>query len=297
MYLDPFSVSTDIQVTPVETELDRESTDQLLDEIQTILGVSLLSDELTTDTEDSIETDGDILLVTYEVIGGELENPQLESVAPEFQTLQKDEHQQQSLWETFSEMIPAEKRKMITHFGFYTDGPDDTLAYVEQMDGQPAEWGMYIDVQDGKNASIFPTIVHEYGHVMSLGVDQTNHMSDECDTLSLDEGCVDEDSYIYLFHKSFWEDLQLDWEDSVDPEDSDSVYAFYEDRSDQFVNDYAATNVVEDFAESFAYYVFQPLPSETRIREEKIAFFDQFPELITLRGEILLGLRDFLIQD
>jgi hypothetical protein len=55
------------------------------------------------------------------------------------------------------------------------------------------------------------------------------------------------------------------------------------------VDDYSTTHPAEDIAESFTYFVFGPKPTGNSIKEQKIAFFYEYPELIHLRENILSG--------
>ncbi len=73
-----------------------------------------------------------------------------------------------------------------------------------------------------------------------------------------------------------------------DPTEYDNMlYAFYQKYSDQFVDDYATTDPSEDMAETFAYFVYSPKPAGDTIRDQKILFFYDYPELIQARDQIL----------
>ncbi|MBK8027740.1 MAG: hypothetical protein IPK19_41755 [Chloroflexi bacterium] len=68
----------------------------------------------------------------------------------------------------------------------------------------------------------------------------------------------------------------------------DSAAYFFDENPDGFVSEYAATNPIEDFAESFSYFVgldddMLPVDGEASVVEAKILWFDQFPELAELR--------------
>lgn len=66
----------------------------------------------------------------------------------------------------------------------------------------------------------------------------------------------------------------------------------YTDNEDDFVNDYAATNPEEDFAESFMYFVLYDWPEEDSVYlyDKKILFFTQFPELVELADTIVANI-------
>ncbi len=53
--------------------------------------------------------------------------------------------------------------------------------------------------------------------------------------------------------------------------------------------EYAATNPVEDIAESWTEFVMRPKPIGTTIADQKEQFFYEYPELVKIRREILQG--------
>src|SRR5215208_6090610 len=67
------------------------------------------------------------------------------------------------------------------------------------------------------------------------------------------------------------------------------IYEFYTKYPDQFVTKYAATNPVEDIAESWTEFVMRPKPLGASIAEQKVLFFYEHPELVELRHNILQG--------
>ena len=150
------------------------------------------------------------------------------------------------------------------------------------------------------------TLVHELAHIVGLNADQIAF--DEavaadpentdlfeagkaaCDTLFLDEGCALPDAYIYAFHEAFWVDLEAyaaeieAIEDEAEQEEV--IAAFYEENPERFVSEYAATDIAEDFAESFAVFALQDLPPAGLERDEKVRFFEQFPDLVAIREDL-----------
>jgi len=114
------------------------------------------------------------------------------------------------------------------------------------------------------------TDIHEFGHLLSLNSDQVDPYAeeDECSTLFLDEGCANESSYIYAFYQEFWGDEESD-------------------QADDYVNDYAMSNIYEDFAESRSYFVLTARPDGRTIAEDKVRFFYDYDELVMLKADIL----------
>jgi hypothetical protein len=64
------------------------------------------------------------------------------------------------------------------------------------------------------------------------------------------------------------------------------LYDFYSIHADQFLTSYAATSPEEDVAESWAFFILAPRPEPTSIANQKILFFYDYPELVTLRQEL-----------
>jgi len=78
-----------------------------------------------------------------------------------------------------------------------------------------------------------------------------------------------------------------EWYMLVDGESEDQVYEFYQDYTDEFLTEYAATDPTEDIAESFAHFVLFDMPDQAEtIAEEKIVFFYDFPKLVSLRNTL-----------
>ena len=250
-------------------------------------------------------------LVTYQVSGDQISNPSFEKVSKKFLNLQKDNASQRAAWNLFADLIPRQDRTMVSQFMVFTDGPSNILAAVEQTQDDPSKWIVEVDEADlqDKNALVF-TLVHEYAHLLTLNADQVppdldvfnnpdniklyNKKAAACPTYFPGEGCSYQASYINVFYNRFWKSIDKEWQkiDNLsDAQDQnpyyDKLYAFYQKYQDQFVDDYAVTNPSEDMAETFAYFVLAPKPNGQSIRDQKILFFYEYPELVQLRSQIL----------
>jgi hypothetical protein len=64
----------------------------------------------------------------------------------------------------------------------------------------------------------------------------------------------------------------------------------------QFVTDYATTNVEEDIAESFAFFILESNHQSDTTRNKKVSFFKTFPELVTMRQEMRSVLAKYAIR-
>jgi hypothetical protein len=280
--------------------LTEAQTEALLAELEALVGGSFFP-EASEESPEGIAVDEETHLATYDIRGASLTNRQVEKVDAELAELRDDEETQLELWNLFRSIIPAEARGDLAQFGFFTDGVDGTLAYVVQLEEDPTRWSVNVDVQDAYDLPMLAaTLVHEYAHVASLNerqlsLDIIDNYVNGCSTLELQEGCAKEDSYLYGFYEAYWTDLYEEWESAVGWEaDEDAAYEFYESYEDLFVTDYAATSVLEDFAESFSYFVLSAKPEGGATIEDKQLFFYDYPELVKLRADILLGLKAYL---
>jgi hypothetical protein len=252
-----------------------------------------------------------ITLVTYTVNGDQIGNPQFEKAQRSLKPYQQDQTLQQSAWDLFTTLIPSNQRGQVEEYQVFTDGPDELLGAVEQMDDDPNGWMLEVDIADVPNTkNLVFTLIHEFGHLLTLNPSQVppdltvfNHPDDErlynrevnaCSFYFPGEGCSLENSYINEFFNRFWPDLYDEWQAidniSSDEKRQNRLDAFYKKYKNQFVDDYAPTSPVEDIAESWAFFILSPKPEGNSIADQKILFFYDFPELVQLRGEILQNL-------
>jgi hypothetical protein len=246
-------------------------------------------------------------LVVYTVDGDQISDPAFESVSSDLQDEQEDNTSHELVWNYFASMIPAEERTFITEYAINTDGADNTLAAVTQTQSDPALWVLEVDILDiNDTGSLTFTLVHEFGHLLTLHAEQVppsievfNNPEDEdileseksaCANYFPGEGCSTADSYINAFYDRFWVDIYDEWSAIGYEEEGDAYYeqldAFYYKYEDQFLTDYAVTTPEEDIAESFAFFVLTPQPTNDSIANQKILFFYEYPELVSLREHI-----------
>jgi hypothetical protein len=250
-------------------------------------------------------------LVTYAVSGNEISNPYYEDVKTKLKDEQQDSATHRQVWDYFTALIPADRRGVIGEYSIVTDGKDGTLAAVTQTLDDPNVWALEVDIADSSEYySLTFTIIHEFGHLLTLGPDQVppslavfNNPDDndiyldevsKCPQYFPGEGCANADSYINAYYDQFWAGLHEEWNAINLEEDEDLYYEklddFYYKYEDQFVTSYAATNPEEDMAETWAFFVLGPKPAGSTIAEEKVLFFYRYPALVKLRGQILNNL-------
>ncbi|CDK01391.1 NADH:ubiquinone oxidoreductase subunit 4 (Chain M) [Microbacterium sp. C448] len=167
------------------------------------------------------------------------------------------------------------------------DAPEsDTMAYVSRDEDDPRLWMLVANAAYADDAdTLMQTLIHEYAHVLGLNVDQVPESSGVCGTLELSEGCALPTSSIYAFQQEFW-DLYGDDSPGPDNDDPEIADAFYAEHEEDFVSDYAATNVTEDFAESFAAFVLEAEPDSDTLLAQKLDFFWNVPEYVRIRDHI-----------
>lgn len=180
---------------------------------------------------------------------------------------------------------PEFAASMITEYQTGDDPESDTLAYVASAD-DPTKWVFAANLAyDGDRDLLMVTLIHEYAHMPSLGADDTDPSAFECDTEWAGAGCLLPDSDLQRFADRFWDGYtDAPARDNVD---ADTAWDFYQAHDADFVSDYAATNVSEDFAETFATYVVEPdVDATDSVVARKFAFFDSLPEYASARERI-----------
>jgi len=140
------------------------------------------------------------------------------------------------------------------------DGDEVTLAFVSALDADGSLFQMSVNldayVEDPDEAQL--TLAHEFSHVFTSlpsQLDRTAEAEDDCTTYFNGEGCYFDDSIMYEWIETFWDDGLID---EVDPF-ADATGADGQSRCDAdpgFFGAYAASTPEEDFAESFSVYVF-----------------------------------------
>ncbi|MEM7028760.1 MAG: hypothetical protein AAF629_04140 [Chloroflexota bacterium] len=225
----------------------------------------------------------------------------------------KESHQ--AIWLFTRQILPKKVlREEVREFHVFTDGADNTLAYVSPLVDDPNLWQFAIDIEDAgspdqlsQQQDFIHTLIHEFAHIITLENDQvppdlsiTEEEREEgvpsptelaCETFFTGEGCAKEQSYINLFFDRFWGDIydelyEIDEVAETDEEYEEMLEDFYLDYQDRFVTEYASTNPGEDIAESFTFFVLKDKPDGAIIAEEKVRFFYEFDTLVEMRTQI-----------
>ncbi|OEK05278.1 hypothetical protein [Roseivirga misakiensis] len=244
-------------------------------------------DEQPVDLNDQTRNSG--LVARYAVNGNNLSLLRSGPAATGF----FNQARQNEFWDFFTNLIPVEARSVMKEMELFADTEDGTAAYVSAIDQNDLsvwEMGHNLDFVWDRNNQFVPgetayTSIHEVAHLLTLDHTQVNVTNGGCNNFFTGEGCSTAASYINQFYNNFWSDI-FEENQRIREDDFDGYYQFYQKYRSRFVSEYAATNPGEDIAESFATYVMGDPPTGTSIAAQKVRFFDDFPELVTLKNQI-----------
>lgn len=203
----------------------------------------------------------------------------------------QDDFKHQEIWNRVTQLIEAGDRPWIKQL-MIIDGGGELYGFVQQLDDNLNEWvmGLAIDAaypnqnDFDKDGEMTYTIIHEFAHVLTLNNEQLNPNSNGCSTYNPGEGCSHQNSYINQFFGNYWTSI-FGEHSQIDESDYDALDDFYQKYQDYFVTDYAATNPVEDIAESFTQFVtLNNAPSGNTVANQKVKFMYDYSELVTLRN-------------
>jgi hypothetical protein len=256
-------------------------------------------------------------LVIYKVEGDEIIEPTILYVPSEYRKYQDDTASHLRIWKFYVAIIPSELRKLVNEFVIFTDGPSgDAGAWVRPSSTNPDDWQVGFDLLDSDYPLfVADALVHETGHLLTLNTLQIPEDEDHyyfydsrtnnvlgCSQYAVYGKCSLPNSYINLFYQRFWKDVYKEWWETDQKAQDTKTFEeylnvmeqFYDDHSELFIDSYAATNVEEDMAESFSFFVLNPQPSGNSVSEQKVAFFYEFPELVEYRQQIIEGLCSYV---
>lgn len=165
-------------------------------------------------------------------------------------------------WEALAIIAPTTARADLGLFGGFSggdDGDEVTLAFVNTLDDDGTLFQMSINLAsfaDDENES-YLTVAHEFSHVFTLGTTQIDRtaLPEDCNTFDNGDGCFYNDALMAQWVDLFWTDQMLSDFDPMEEASSD----LGEPRCDlnpDFLGPYAASSPDEDFAETFAAFVF-----------------------------------------
>lgn len=191
------------------------------------------------------------------------------------------------LWQLFARVAGKDAvARYVQSFEIFDDSGNDSAASVWQS--QTAnKWHVNVNAAYANDKKdLVHTMIHEYGHILSLNNTQVvGAVNGSCPRLELSEGCTNQDSFIQTFHTKFWQrygdDVPAD-----EGKDQNEVQEFYDSNSSSFVSEYAATNFVEDWAETWATFVTKAKPSGNQVKDQKVQSMYDIPALVNERNRI-----------
>jgi len=220
----------------------------------------------------------------------------------------------QDYFNTINNTLPKDLiDKYVVSLRLFTDGKDGDLGGLNQMNESVDSWQFDLDTADVNIYSkdsieildYTHTLIHEYGHLLTLNPSQielTDDMiQDDNKGYLTSEGYALKDSYLEIFVKQFWDDeLLLEW-DNIDNKKNENkrvklLYEFYLSHRDNFVTDYAAESPEEDIAEAWTFFVLSDKPDTNTVKNQKVIFFYQFPELVAYRQKMRLNIKSIPIS-
>jgi len=192
----------------------------------------------------------------------------------------------QSLWEKLYAFLPEGAWADFSRLIVFTDGLDETLAYVYRADSAGKKWVVAVDPADAADWDWFTeTVLHEYAHYVTLNHEQVTYTDHQTAATYNEAGMVAQpDSYLDDFYQAFWADYLDDRLANMES------FNFFLRHEPDFVTPYASTDPSEDIAESFAYFILYEPAQGDAVWEQKQNFFYQYPELEQFRTETRLRL-------
>ncbi|MEZ5373010.1 MAG: hypothetical protein R2704_09770 [Microthrixaceae bacterium] len=208
----------------------------------------------------------------------------------------------QKVWDRYASLFPAASRPEIDLFvGIDQEGSNGTDGALQNSALDPDKRYLALDVSGAVEfKELTRTMIHETAHLLQFRPSalQPGTKGEFCDVYDGGEGCPKEGSYLRLWDLAFYPGV-TDGEDY--PQEESDIEARYS--PDAYVTDnYSATNPAEDMAETFAEWVLLDAPTGpsfvnndphypypvtgNRVIDQKLRFFDQFPELVALRANI-----------
>lgn len=190
----------------------------------------------------------------------------------------------QKIVDYVEKVMPEKYYKQIRYIEVAISKMEKMDAYAAQINKKNDTWILSINlprtIKDGKIIdNFYPVLVHELTHVEGLNGEQMD--ANAKNTYVAGEGTLKTDSPLNQFYKKFWEEKGKEYTEL-------GVEKTYKKYPNDFVNEYSSTNVIEDFAESYAYFVTgKPIESgdESGLAKQKFEFFKQFPKLMELKED------------
>lgn len=208
---------------------------------------------------------------------------------------------QTAIWRSVVALVPSPLLSLVKRVEFFEVKESDAATETDGWallsdDGQSFTLGLnlvnatvaFVDCDAEMRTTFELTIVHEFGHVLSFRASQMDENA--VGTLQLDEGTLKPDAYLNVFYEKFWKKAYPNH--GVNATSDDEGTRLYLKALNSFVSEYAATGPLEDFAESFAWFVSHDKPKGMTTADQKVLQFWAWPELVGFRD----GFRKTLVD-
>ncbi|MBA6155080.1 hypothetical protein H3Z83_00880 [Tenacibaculum sp. S7007] len=241
-------------------------------------------------------SEGEITL--YKVEGDNISKIKDYKVSGQDLEYQKDVAKHNQIWDLVKKIVPLNQRSKMGEFLIYNGDITGSAGFVVEIKQDLSSWKMGIAINyafEGSfnaNGELAYTIIHEFGHVLTLDNTQLDSSisSGDCKNYYPGEGCAKENSYINELHSKHWKDIWSEYEEAK--KDQSSQQKFYDKYKDRYVTQYASTNPGEDVAEVFATFVTKKeKPAGNTGAEKKILLMYNRSELVEFRDHIRKNLQ------
>ncbi len=234
-------------------------------------------------------------LVSYKVDGDQLLDPGYPPAPTKLIVYQRNGSAHHRIWDYFIGLVPADQRPHLDEFVIYSGGESGAQYSPTDNDG----WILRVNVLEATDP-IYLThaLVHEYGHYLTLNPTQQTALtgSQACPQEEL-YNCPNSASYLNQFFEAYWRPLYKEWQGMKGASNQAALNAqFYAKYQGQFVTQYAASQPIEDIAETWTAFIIHPKPTGDTIADRKVLFFYKFPELVELRYQIIKGICTYAPQ-
>ncbi len=176
------------------------------------------------------------------------------------------------LWEVVTSTTPDWVLAYVDEFMVFDanlSAPASAAVFVGEVEARDTtdahSWRLAIAPNGTAPVDLVLDVADEVGHLVSLtSAELGPGTADSCTTPWTGQGCLSDSAVLISFLDDTWSDAEVhEWNAATDLHDDAAVHkallTFYTKHAKDFVTDYAASDPMEDFAETFAYWcVFGP---------------------------------------
>ncbi|MCU1396000.1 MAG: hypothetical protein JWM34_4428 [Ilumatobacteraceae bacterium] len=195
------------------------------------------------------------------------------------------------VWGRFNQLVDATQFPAITLFVALDvkSSAEGIAGAVASIENDPTHYYVALDVSGGVSGkSLDGAMIHEFAHYLTLNPDQISLDTSgaaSCPISTFNGRCPQPGSYLGDFEAAFWAGYTDDKADATQAA-QDTRFA-----TGDFVSQYSTINPDEDIAETFLFWVREDAaPTGDSVLDQKLRFFDAYPELVKIKEHILASL-------